>query len=89
MRSGAELFVRDVAEMVGRNGATVHIGTGNDDKTVFANEFQQIRILVPTKILSSFQHLNEIDGGGDAFGLRAMDARAEKDGLLVRLVADV
>ena len=75
--------------MVGRNGASVHVDAGNDDKTIFINKFQQFGIVVSAEILSRFKHLDEIDGGGDAFGFRAMDACDEKEGLLVRLVADI
>ena len=89
LRGGAELFVRDVTEMIGRDGATIHIDAGNDDKSVFGNKFQQFSIIVSAKILSCFKHLDEIDSGGDAFGLCAMNARAEENRLDVRLVADV
>ena len=75
--------------MVGRNGATIHVNTRNDDKSIFGNKFQQFGIIVTAEILSCFEHLDKIDGGGNAFGLRAMDACAEEDGLFVRLVADV
>ena len=83
------MFVRDVTEMIGRDGATIHIDAGNDDKSIFGNKFQQLGIIVPAEIFSCFKHLNEIDGGGDAFSLRAMDACAEENRLDVRLVADV
>ena len=83
------MFIRDVSQMVGRNGASVHVDARNDDKTIFINKFQKFSIVVSAEILSCFKHLDEIDGGGDAFRFRAVDASAEEDGLLVWLVADV
>ena len=66
-------------QVIGGDRPAVHIGTGDHNKPVAGNQIQQFFIRLPPEISSGFQHLDQIDGGGNAFCLRTMDPGKEKE----------